>query len=73
MHTVKSKICGPHFEAAAAERAARYAAARKDPAVSPAGQAVIACRERKAGYETASRHSRRLYITCHPTSCVRWN
>ena len=49
---MESKIFGPHFEALAGQRTARYASAEAGLAVGPAGQTVIACRERKTGHET---------------------
>ena len=48
---MESKIFGPHFEALAGQRTARYASAEAGLAVGPAGQTVIACRERKTGHE----------------------
>jgi uncharacterized protein len=51
VHTVESKIYGPHFEALAAEWVARYAAAEAGLAVGPVGQTAIACREHKTSHE----------------------
>src|SRR4029077_11874393 len=51
VHTIESRIYGPHFETLAAEWVARYAAAEAGLAVGPVGQTVIACREHKTGHE----------------------
>ncbi len=51
VHTVESRIYGPHFETLAAEWVARYAAAEAGLALGPVGSTVIACREHKTGHE----------------------
>jgi len=51
VHTVESKIYGPHFEALAAEWVSRYAAVEAGLTAGPVGQTVIACREHKTSHE----------------------
>jgi hypothetical protein len=51
VHTVESKIYGPHFEALAAEWVARHALSEAGLVVGLVGQTVIACREHRTGHE----------------------
>jgi hypothetical protein len=51
VHTVESKIYGPHFEALAAEWVAQYATAEVGLAVGSVGSTVVACREHKTSHE----------------------
>jgi len=51
VHTVESKIYGPHFEALAAEWVSRHAAVEAGLTAGPVGQTVIACREHKTSHE----------------------
>ena len=51
MHTVESKIFGPHFEALAADWVARYAPAEAGLAIGPVGQTHVACREHRISHE----------------------
>lgn len=51
VHTVESKILGPHFEALATEWISRHGRVEAGLDVGPSGQATIACREHRCSHE----------------------